>query len=182
MVYALLLLARLALSWAGAKRAARVYRILCGITGPYLYLFRRVPVFARRSDAASIAAVLVLGLACSIFSRIAVTGNVSVGYSLAIAVSLLSLVLTMTLFFNIIVLILRLVAYGTNANIYTVFWQTIDAASRGLMFRISRIFFRGRNVKYVTQILVSIVTLLLLVLITSALSITIQVLLIMLPF
>ncbi|MDR2617609.1 MAG: YggT family protein, partial [Treponema sp.] len=61
--------------------------------------------------------------------------------------------------FFILILILRLIAYLTNRNVYSAFWRVIDTISQPLLFRINRILFGNRIVHYRTSLMLAVLVL-----------------------
>jgi YggT family protein len=104
----------------------------------------------------------VLSLAQNIFSAIANYGMISLGITLAITLSALWSAASFILVFFIIILVLRLIAYRTNRNIYSSFWRIIDTISQPLLYRINRIIFGKRLVNYLIGIITAILALLVL--------------------
>jgi YggT family protein len=68
-------------------------------------------------------------------------------------------VLSFIIGFCIIIIVLRLIAYLTNQNIYSPFWQAIDSISQPLLYKTNRIFYGKRIGKFINGIILSLVLL-----------------------
>jgi YggT family protein len=78
----------------------------------------------------------------------------------AVCLSALWSAVSFILGFCIFVLVLRLIAYIINANMFGTFWRVIDSISRPLQYRINRIIFGKRIVSFTTGIITDIIVLL----------------------
>ncbi|MDR0732133.1 MAG: YggT family protein [Treponema sp.] len=155
-LYMLLIFIRVMLSWFGGARLGRPAEILTQITDPYLNWWRRFPVFRTGSiDLSPVAALAALSLAQTICNTSAYYGRLSLGVLLAIVLQAVWSVVSFALGFFIIVLLLRLIAYLTNRNIYSTFWRIIDSIAQPVLYRITRIFFRRRLINYLASVLLS---------------------------
>ncbi|MDR2069303.1 MAG: YggT family protein [Spirochaetaceae bacterium] len=162
-IYILLIFIRILLTWFSGTRYGKPYDILCALTDPYLNWFRRFSFLQTRIfDLSPIAALAVLSLVNTIFTTLGRYGRITLGFILALALSALWSAASFVLGFFILILVLRLFAYLTNRNIYSVFWRIIDSISQPVLYRINRIIFRNRLVHYLTGILVSLGTLVIL--------------------
>lgn len=156
-LFMLLIFIRIMLTWFSGANYGRPMELLCRITDPYLDWFRRFPALqAGFLDLSPIVAMAVLSLAHNIFMTLARYGAIRMGVILAMVISSLWSAVSFLLGFFIIVLILRLIAYLTNQNIYGTFWRIIDAVSQPILYRINRLLFQRRLVNYRTGILASI--------------------------
>ncbi|MDR2374988.1 MAG: YggT family protein [Treponema sp.] len=155
-LYMLLIFVRVMLSWFGGARLGRPAEILTQITDPYLNWWRRFPIFRTGYiDLSPVAALAALSLAQTICSTMAYYGRLSLGILLAIVLQAVWSVVSFALGFFIIVLLLRLIAYLTNRNIYSTFWRIIDSISQPVLYRITRIFFRRRLINYLAGVILS---------------------------
>jgi YggT family protein len=156
-LYMLLIFIRVMLSWFNASSLGRPVELLGRITDPYLDWWRRFPIlrtgFLDLSPIAAMAALSLVQTACGIAARY---GRISLGILLAIVLQAVWSVLSFVLAFFIIVLLLRLIAYLSNRNIYSTFWRIVDSVSQPVLYRITRIFFRRRLINYLAGILLSI--------------------------
>jgi YggT family protein len=157
-IFSILIFIRIVLSWFdGSVNFGRPFDIICGITDPYLNYFRRFTgLRAGNIDLSPIAALAVLSIVNSVVSTIARSGRISLGIIFAICLGAVWSAASFIIGFFTIILVLRLVAYLLSANTYAPFWRIIDAIAAPVQFRINRIIFKNRIVKYLTGLIVSI--------------------------
>jgi YggT family protein len=160
-VYMLLIFVRIILTWFPGSEFGRPYLFLRSICDPYLDWFRRF----RFSKAGPIDFSPIIALAAlSLFHRVLVTwgrsGRMSFGIILAMLLSAFWSIVSWILGFFIIILILRLIAYMGNFNIYSPLWRFIDFIAQPVMYRIGRVFFPSRIVNYLFRVIFSILVLL----------------------
>jgi YggT family protein len=156
-VYMILIFIRILLTWFSGVRYGRVYDLLCGITDPYLDWFRRFRFLRIASmDMAPLAALAILSVVNEIFMTLGRYGRITVGIILYMLLSAVWSVASFLLLFFIIVLALRLIAYLSNRNVYGGFWRIVDMLSQPVLYRINRILFQKRLVRYMTGILSSL--------------------------
>ncbi|MDR3336004.1 MAG: YggT family protein [Treponema sp.] len=160
-LYMILIFIRVMLTWFGRIAYSRPVDILCRFTDPYLNWFRRFPILrVVNLDLSPIAALAVLSVVNSIFLTLGRYGSITLGFILGMILSAIWSILSFVLGFFLIILVLRFIAYITNRNVYRSFWRIIDTLSQPILFRINRIIFRNRIVRYHTGLLVSITVLL----------------------
>jgi len=159
-LYSLLIVVRIILTWFGNVRYGKPVHILTCITDPYLNWWRqKFNLKAGVLDLSPIAALVFLSVMQTICSTIANQGRISLGIILAVCLSAVWSALSFIVGFSIIVLVLRLIGYISNSNMYSTFWQIIDSVSRPVIYRINRIIFGKRLVNFLTGIIISIVIL-----------------------
>jgi YggT family protein len=160
-LYMLIIFIRVMASWfTGGGGYGRPLELLRRVTDPYLSWWRRFPFLgAGRLDLSPIAGMAFLSLLQNIFNTAAQTGQIRVGTILFIALSSLWSALSFIIGFFIVVLVLRGIAFVTNRNVYGGFWSVIDAISRPVLYRITRIFFRSRIIGYLSGLALSILAL-----------------------
>jgi YggT family protein len=160
-LYMILIFVRILLTWFSGNLYGKPVQILCGITDPYLNWFRRLPGLRFNTlDLSPIVALGVLSVANNIFVTLGRYGSITLGLILAMVISALWSALSFILGFCILVLVLRLIACLLNRDVYSSFWGIIDALSRPINYRINRIIFRNRLVRYQSGLIVSIAVLL----------------------
>jgi YggT family protein len=156
-LYMLVISVRIILSWFRGNEYGRPMEILCAITDPYLNWFRRIPgLRAGFLDLSPIAAIAVLSMLNRIFSTLAYYGAVTLGILLAMILQALWSAFHFLLLFFGAVLVLRLIAYLGNMNIYSPFWRIVDTISQPVLYRINRIFFGRRIIRYLNSLILSI--------------------------
>jgi len=159
-LYSLLIIIRIILTWFSDGQFGRPVEILSLITDPYLdWWRRRLNLRAGYLDLSPIVAMAALSVAQTICSAIAQTGRITLGLLFAVCLSALWSAVSFILGFCLVVLILRLIAYLINADMFGVFWRVIDSISRPILYRVSRIIFRNRIVRFSTSIIITILAL-----------------------
>jgi YggT family protein len=157
----ILIIIRILLTWFPGAGFGKPYIFLCSICDPYLRWFRRFRILKNGPvDFSPVIAIAVLSLLQRVLSTWSRRGRMSLGLILAMILSSVWSVLSWVLGFLIVVLVLRLVAYLINANIYSPFWRLVDFIAQPLLYRITRIFFPSRIINYLARIIFSIVLLL----------------------
>ncbi|MDR3020729.1 MAG: YggT family protein, partial [Treponema sp.] len=130
------------------------------ITDPYLDWWRRkLNLRVGQLDFSVVAAIAALSMARSIFYSFAQYEKVTLGIILAIVLLSIWSVISFILGFFIVVLVLRLIAYLTNRNIYGTFWQIIDSISQPVLYRLNRIIFGNKIGSFLKGIVLSILML-----------------------
>ena len=148
-IYILLIFFRIMLTWFSNVPSGKFTGFLARITDPYLNWWRhRFNLRAGMLDFSPMVGIVVLSVAQTICSDISRRGRISMGIILAACLSAVWSIVSFLLVFCIVILVLRLIAYFINANIYSRFWQVVDKISRPLLYRINRIMFGRRLVGY----------------------------------
>jgi len=159
-VYSLLIIIRIILTWFSNASYGRPVQILATITDPYLDWWRqRLNLRAGALDLSPIVAVAALSVVQTICSTIASQGRISLGIIFAVCLSALWSAASFILGFCVIILVLRFIGYMCNCNMYSTFWRIIDSISQPLQYRVNRIIFGRRLVRFTTGLVVSIVAL-----------------------
>jgi YggT family protein len=159
-LYSLLIIIRIILTWFSDGQFGRPVEILARITDPYLdWWRRRLNLRAGYLDLSPIVAMAAISVVQTICSAIAQTGRISMGLLIAVCLSALWSAVSFLLGFCLVVLVLRLIAYLINADMFGIFWRVIDSISRPLLYRVSRIVFGKRIVGFTTSIIISILVL-----------------------
>jgi YggT family protein len=157
-LYSLIIIIRIILSWFSNVNYGGPMQILIRITDPYLNWWRqRVKLRVGNLDLSIIVAIVALSVVQSICSSFAKRGEMSLGVILSICLLGLWSAISFLLGFCLLVLFLRLIAYMINANMFSVFWSTIDSISRPLLYHVNRIIFGKRIVRLTVSLLTSIV-------------------------
>jgi YggT family protein len=159
-LYSLLIVIRIMLTWFGNAQYGRPVELLARITDPYLDWWRyKFNLRAGFLDLSPIAAMAALSIIQTVCSTMASQGRISLGIILAVCLSALWSAVSFILGFCLIVLALRLIGYLSNGNMYSPFWRVIDSISRPLLYRINRIIFGRRIVRYLTGIIAAMAAL-----------------------
>jgi len=155
-IYSLLLFIRIILSWFGGLPSSRPVDLLVRITDPYLDWWRsHLNLRIGFLDFSAVAAIIAVSIAQNIFNSLANSGVFKLGNVLAIILISIWSVIFFVLGFCLIILILRLIGYLTNRNIYSPFWRVIDSISQPLLYRLNRIIFGNRIAGYLKGIILS---------------------------
>ena len=148
---------RIILTWFPGFGNSGIIDFLSRITDPYLNWFRRFSFLQLGFlDLSPIIALGVLSLVNRILGLLANYGRISLGIVLALALQIIWGALSFILGFLILILILRLIAYLFRQSGANPFWNVIEIISNPVLYRINRIFFRGRIIRLVTALLISI--------------------------
>jgi YggT family protein len=157
---------RVMLTWFSGANYGRPVEFLRRITDPYLNWFGRFRIFrVGNLDLSPIAALAALSIANNIFATLGRYGTITLGFVLAMAVSALWSAVSFILTFFLIILALRFIAYLARQNVYGhhgamgVFWRIVDSVSQPVIYRINRIVFKNRLVRYHTGLLTSVAVL-----------------------
>jgi YggT family protein len=148
------------LTWfSNVPSGGKITGILARVTDPYLNWWRqKFPLRAGILDLSPLAGIAAISVAQTICTEIARRGRISLGIILAVLLSAVWSVVSFILVFCIIVLVLRLIGYFCNANIYTSpFWRIVNAVSQPLLYRVNRIVFGKRLVGYKTGIISAVI-------------------------
>jgi YggT family protein len=155
-LYSLLIVIRIILTWFGGMHYGKPIQILSRITDPYLDWWRqKLNLRAGGLDLSPIVAMAALSVVQTICSTIANQGRISLGVILEVCLLAFWSAVSFILGFCLIVLILRFVGFLANSNMFSTFWRIIDSISKPLLYRINRILFGNRLVRFTTGILAS---------------------------
>jgi YggT family protein len=156
----ILLMLRIILTWFPGADFGRPFIFLCSICDPYINWFRRFRIFKNSPlDFSPVLAIAVLALIHRVLYVWSRMGRISLGIILSMILASAWSVVSWVLGFLIIILLLRLIAYGINANIYSPFWRFIDFIAQPLIYRITHTFFPSRIVNYLARVIFSIAVL-----------------------
>ena len=159
-IYSILILIRIIISWFGHSVSGKPVDLLCSVTDPYLNWWRRtLNLRIGFLDFSAVAGIVVLSLLQNILYTISRTGGITIGNIFAILLLGVWNIVSFILVFFIIILILRMIAYLTNSNIYSPFWNIVDSVSQPVLYRFNRIFFGSRIGNYLKGIILSILML-----------------------
>jgi YggT family protein len=159
-LYMFLCFLRVMLTWFDGASLGRPYEILASAVDPYLNWFRRFPSLGTEGfDFSPVAALAVLALVNNVFVTVGLYGRITVGILFSLVISGAWSAVVFILGFFIVVLVLRLISLSAGRQGTSPIWSVIDAVSRPVLFRISRIIFRDRLVSYRKGIIVSIASL-----------------------
>jgi YggT family protein len=155
-IYSILLFIRIIISWFGSFDQNKPVEIISRITDPYLGWWRKhLPIRIGVLDFSVVAAIVFLAVIQRILISIASSHGITLGSILAIVLLSVWGIVSFVLGFCLVIIILRLIAYMTNRDIYTPFWQVVDSISQPVLYRLNRIIFGSRIVNYLKGIIMS---------------------------
>jgi YggT family protein len=155
-VYSILLFIRIIISWFGSFVQNKPVEILSLITDPYLDWWRRhLPIRIGVLDFSVVAAIVFLAVIQRILLSIASSQGITLGSILAIVLLSVWSIASFIIGFCFIIIILRMIAYLTNRDIYTPFWQMVDSISQPVLYRLNRIIFGNRIANFMKGIVLS---------------------------
>jgi YggT family protein len=154
-IFSLLIVIRIIISWFGGFVSGKPVEILAPITDPYLNWWgRHFPLRIGFVDFSVIVAIVFLSFVQNILFSILYAGKISLGVILAIVISSVWGILSFVIGFCVVVLILRLIAYLINSNMYGMFWRLVDSISQPLLYRLNRMIFGNRITTYFKSIVI----------------------------
>lgn len=155
-IYSLLCFIRIILTWIpSAYRAAGKLAAICD---PYLNLFRGISWLRFGGfDFSPALALCLLEAVRSVITSLARGSHLSIGYLLAMILSMAWSIVNSFIWFIVIVLVIRLIMLLLNPNSYRgPIMSQFDNAVSGIVYRITKVFTNGKQVSYKTGILISI--------------------------
>ncbi|MDR0323122.1 MAG: YggT family protein [Treponema sp.] len=159
-IYLLLLFIRIIISWFGGFVSGKPVELLARVTDPYLDWWRgKLNLRLGMLDFSAVAGIVFLSLAQNILYSLARSGRITIGYILALLLMSIWSIASFLLGICVVILVLRLIAYLTNRDIYSPFWKVIDSISQPLLYRLNRIFFGSRIENYLKGLVISIAAL-----------------------
>ena len=159
-IYSLLIFIRIIISWFGGAVTGKPVNFLIRVTDPYLDWWRsKLNLRLGFVDLSPIAAIAALSLIQSIFYTFARFDRITMGSIIAIVLLSAWSVVSFLLGFCLLIIILRLIAYLTNRDVYSSFWRVIDSISQPLLYRTNRLIFGRRIPGYIKGIITSLLVL-----------------------
>ena len=162
-IYMILIIIRIILTWFPGMQFGKLFSVLSTICDPYLSWFRRFK-FPKNSpiDFTPIIGIALLSLVHRILLSWGQLGRISLAAVLAMILAAVWSIISWVLGFFIVILILRMIAFLLNSNIYSPFWRFVDYIAQPVMYRISSVFFPNRIVGYLFRIIFCIAVLVIL--------------------
>jgi YggT family protein len=159
-LYSLLIFIRIIISWFGNSVEGKPVNLLTRVTDPYLDWWRRtLNLRLGAFDLSPIAAIAGLSLVQNILTNLSRFGRITLGYILSVVLLSVWSAASFILGFFFFILILRTIAYLSNRNIYSPFWNVVDTISQPVLFKINQLLFGGRITDYLKRIIVSSIVL-----------------------
>ncbi len=159
--YMILCVLRVALTWFGPRAGENpALRPLVAVVDPYLGFFRRFRGLVRGGmDFSPVVAITLLWFVSTVLQSVAVTGVLSLGNVLGIALAGLWSIATLPLDLFAVLVLVRLVAFYARWNSLHPGWRMVDGLIDPLVFRVKRFFYRDRIVKYPAGLLTTLAVL-----------------------
>jgi YggT family protein len=159
-IYSLIIFIRIIFSWFGNMVSGKPVAIINKITDPYLDWWRqKLPLKIGNFDFSVIPAILFLSFIQNIFSILSKAERITLGFLLAQVLLLIWNIISIIIGFFIIVIIIRLIGYFINSNIYSPFWSIIDSITQPVLYKTNRIFFGNKIGGYLKGMFLSLLLL-----------------------
>ena len=164
-IYAFVCLIRIFLTWFPRANYSTAGRFLSSLCDPYLNLFRRIRFLNFRGlDFSPALALCVLYALSGILATLSRGQNITVGYLLAVVVSLIWSIISSVSKFFIVLLIIRLVAIGimrlmarkNRYRSYSPFWDQVDSVISPFSYKVSGIFTK-KFIPFTTSLIIATV-------------------------
>jgi len=159
-IYSLLILIRIIFSWLRGLVPGKAVEILGKITDPYLDWWRnKLNLRIGFIDFSVIVAITFLYFLQSILNMLYITERITIGNVLAIVLISFWSIASFIIGFFMVIIILRMIAYLTNRNIYGPFWSIVDSISQPIMYRLNRIIYGNKIGNYLNAMIISLLLL-----------------------
>lgn len=155
-LYTMLCFVRIIITWFPGINYSNIGRFLSTICDPYMNLFSRLPLRIGGLDFSPMISIGLLSLLSSVLENITATGRIYFG---GILVSLLSLVWSVCsslLSIFLLALIIRYLVLIFSKRKYNSIWDHFDSALSPIIFKITKIFTKGKSINYKTALGLSI--------------------------
>jgi YggT family protein len=161
-IYSLIIFIRIILSWFGNMVGGKAVDVLNRITDPYLDWWRqKLPLKIGNFDFSVIPAIVFLSFIQNIFRVLSTADRITIGFLLSQILFSIWNIISVIIGFFIIIIIIRLIGYLINSNIYSPFWSVIDSLTQPILYSINRIFFGKKIGGYLKGIILSLIFLIL---------------------
>ena len=159
-VYSLIIFIRIIISWFGGMVSGKPVEILEMITDPYLNWWKRnLRITFGFLDFSVLAAIVFLSFLQNTLYTLASSERMTLGFMLSQIILSLWTILSFIIGFFIVLLILRIIAYLLNLNIYNPFWGMVDSLSKPFMYKINRIIFGNKIIGYLHGMIIALLLL-----------------------
>lgn len=161
-LYMLLCALRVFMSWAPGLNLGKAGNFLSSIVDPYLGAFSRISLFrTERFDFSPIAALAVLSVANNMFSTIAFSGKITLGFFLSLILGAGWSALSFVLSFVSACALIRIVVFVARLNSLHPVWVVLDAILNPILYRINRVIYRNKAVDYLQGLITGFLVLIL---------------------
>jgi len=159
-IYSLLIFIRIIISWFSGASGGKPIELLVRITDPYLDWWRRkLNLRLGIIDLSPIVGIAALSMFQNILYLLSRSERFSVGNILALILISCWSIASFIFGFCFLLILLRLIAYLTNRDIYGTFWRVIDEISQPIVYRLNRILYGNRIPQYIKGIVTSMILL-----------------------
>jgi len=160
-IYIILIFIRIIISWFISDGESKPLDFLRYITDPYIDWWRN-KLYLRLGfmDLSPLVGVAVLSILRIILYKISQSERITIGNILGLILISLWSIASFILGFCVIVLILRIIAYLTNRDIYTPFWKVIESITQPLLYETNRLIFGNRIENFLKGIIISTIIIL----------------------
>jgi len=161
-LYMILCAIRVFMSWAPGLQLGRLDYYLARIVDPYLSIFSRMTLFrTRQFDFSPIIALAVLSVANNLFSTLALTGRLTLGFAASLILGAAWSAVSFVLSFLTACVLIRIVVYLLKFNSVHPVWMVVDSIINPVLFQINKLIYRGRVVDYLQGLITGFLVLLL---------------------
>lgn len=162
-LYMILCAIRVFMSWAPGLQFGKADYYLSRIVDPYLSLFSRMTLFrTRQFDFSPIIALAVLSVANNLFSTVALTGRLTLGFVASLLLGAAWSAVSFVLSFLTACVLIRIVVYLLKFNSVHPVWMVVDSIINPVLFKINQAIYRGKAVDYLQGLITGFLVLLLL--------------------
>jgi YggT family protein len=171
------------MSWAPGFELGRAGRLLAVVVDPYLAFFSRLRFLkSERFDFSPIAALALLSVANNMFSTIALTGRISLGFLLSLLLGALWSAFAFIFSFLAACALARILVFLARWNSLHPVWVILDTILNPVLYRINKTIYRGRAIDYLQGLITGFIVLILFRAVGGAAVRLLSSLLIALPF
>ena len=161
-LYMILCTVRVFMSWAPGFELGKAGRLLASIVDPFLALFSRIRFLRTdRFDFSPIAALAFLSVATNMFSTIALTGRISIGFVLSLILNALWSAFAFVFSFMSACSLLRIIVFIAKWNSLHPIWVVLDSILNPVLYRINKIIYRNRAIDYLQGLITGFLVLIL---------------------
>ncbi|HEY9054876.1 MAG TPA: YggT family protein [Rectinemataceae bacterium] len=161
-LYMLICSARVLTSWVPGLDIGKGGAVLASLADPYLHLFSRFRIFrTERFDFSPIAALAILSVANNMFTTLALTGSISVGFLLSLLLGAAWSAFAFILSFLSACALVRVVVYLARWNSLHPIWVVLDAILNPVLRRINSAIYKNKAIDYLQGLITGFLVLIL---------------------
>jgi len=161
-LYMILCAVRVFMSWAPGFELGRAGHLLAVVVDPYLALFSRIRFLkSERFDFSPIAALAILSVANNMFSTIALTGRISLGFLLSLVLGAIWSAFAFIFSFLAACALVRIIVFLVRWNSLHPVWIVLDSILNPVLYRINKTIYRGKVIDYLQGLITGFIVLIL---------------------